>query len=299
MSRISDTTTPLEVTSNDQGGQNITGSQEVSNRLNGGAAEDLLLSAPLGDPNAGEFGSADVIDGGDGNDTIASLGGDDSVLGGVGNDIVLSNTGDDTVFGEQGQDTLLAGKGNDVVSGGLGDDVVYGDLGDDTLSGDDGNDIVLGGQGADSLSGGAGDDTLLGGEGSDTLIGGDGNDLLSGDRGADVMTGGVGNDTFAFSSYGNAANTPEAIGQDTITDFTTGSDKIGLEQSTFSAIGDTLEAAEFETTTQVDGASAAKVIYNSQTGELIYNPTTAAGDEVTIATLAGAPSINFGDFEIF
>ena len=299
MSRISDTTTALEVTGNNQGGMNITGSQERSNRINGDAAGDLILSAPLGSANAGELGSADAIDGADGNDTIASLGGNDSVLGGGGNDLVFSNTGNDTVFGEQGQDTLLAGKGNDLVSGGSGDDVVYGDLGDDTLSGGDGNDVVLGGQGADSLAGDAGNDTLSGGAGNDTLVGGDGNDLLLGDRGADVMTGGAGNDTFAFSGYGNAASTADALGQDTITDFTTGSDKIALEQSTFSAVGDALETTEFETATQVNGASAAKVIYNSQTGELIYNPTTAVGDEVTIATLSGAPAINFGDFEVF
>lgn len=296
MSRVSETTTPLSSAENAQGGKDIVGLQNEINRLNGGTGNDLITTAT---PEAGgSAGTSDIIDGGNGNDTIATYGGDDSVTGGIGNDILLGNTGDDTLMGEDGNDTLLGGQGNDSVSGGSGNDILSGDVGDDTLSGGDGNDLLFGGQGADSLAGDAGDDTLLGGQGSDTLVGGSGNDFMAGDQGADVLTGGEGNDTFAFLGYGKTESAA-ALGEDTITDFTTGSDKIALDRALFSAIGDTLEAAEFEKAAQVNGASEAKMIYNTQTGQLVYNPTTAEGDEVVIATLTGNPDLNFGDFELF
>lgn len=295
MSRVSETTTPLSSAENAQGGQDIVGLQSEINRLNGSVASDLITTAPLG--SLGSAGTNDAVDGGDNNDTIVSYGGDDSIAGGDGNDLLYGNTGNDTLLGDDGNDTLLGGKDNDSLSGGSGNDILSGDEGDDTVFGGDGNDILFGGQGADSLVGDAGNDTLLGGQGSDTVVGGSGNDFMSGDKGADVLTGGEGNDTFAFLGYGNTDS--KTLGEDTITDFATGADKIVLDRALFSAIGDTLEAAEFEKAAQVNGASAAKLLYNAQTGKLVYNPTTAEGDEVVIATLGGNPDVNFGDFELF
>jgi Ca2+-binding RTX toxin-like protein len=295
MSRVSETTTPLSSAENAQGGQDIVGLQSEINRLNGSVASDLITTAPLG--SLGSAGTNDAVDGGDNNDTIVSYGGDDSIAGGEGNDFLYGNTGNDTLLGDDGNDTLLSGQGNDSVSGGSGNDILSGDVGDDTMFGGERSDILFGGQGADSLAGGEGSDTLAGGQGSDTLLGGSGNDLMTGDRGADVLTGGEGNDTFGFLGYGNTDSS--TLGEDTITDFATGGDKIVLDRTLFSAIGDTLEAAEFEKAAQVNGASEAKMIYNTQTGQLVYNPTTAEGDEVVIASLTGNPDINFGDFELF
>lgn len=59
----------------------------------------------------------------------------------------------------------------------------------------------------------------MGGGGHDTLAGGFGGDVLAGGRGRDMLTGGAGRDTFAFSR-GN--------GQDTITDFELGIDRIKI-----------------------------------------------------------------------
>ena len=298
MSRVINTTDPSSLLEADSGGGfNLVGKIDESNRLNGGPEDDLILTAP---PDAGATaGVEDVIDGGDGNDTIAVYGGDDSVLGGSGNDLIFGNRGKDTLVGEEGDDSLFAGQENDYLDGGDGDDVISGDLGDDTVSGDTGNDLVFGGQGDDSLDGGDGDDTVHGGQGDDKIHGGSGNDLLFGDRGSDLLTGGEGQDTFAFAGHNNPGNTPEMISGDTITDFTSGNDKIALDGAVFSALGDTLEAVDFEKTTQVDGASSAKLIYNEETGELIYNPTSETGDEITIATLQGSPDLNLGDFEVF
>jgi Ca2+-binding RTX toxin-like protein len=101
----------------------------------------------------------------------------------------------------------VAGK---TLSGGNNNDSLNGGVGKDTLSGGNGNDI---------LNGNAGADVLNGDNGNDTLNGGAGDDLLNGGNGADVLSGGTGRDTFVLAK--NA-------GGDTITDFTDGSDLIGL-----------------------------------------------------------------------
>ena len=299
MSRVTDTTSPASTENNDRGGLNLTGRVEESNRLNGSDGDDLIFAA-LPELAASSV-TNDVIDGCEGDDIIVGFGGNDSLLGGEGNDLIFGNQGDDTLLGNGGGDVLLAGIGSDRVEAGAGDDIVSGDVDNDTLLGEAGNDIVYGGQGADEIDGGDGGDVLFGGQDSDSIRGGAGNDWIAGDQGADCLSGGVGSDTFSFNGYGNPENTVEEIGGDTITDFTTGEDKIALDRTVFSAIGDTLEAVEFLKTDNVAGASSAeliKLIYNPETGELIYNPTAAANDETIVAQLEGNPDLNLGDFEI-
>lgn len=106
--------------------------------------------------------------------------------------------------------------------------------GNNTFNGRVGKDTLSGGNGDDVLNGNAGGDILNGDNGNDTLDGGAGDDLLNGGNGADVLSGGTGKDTFVLAK--NA-------GGDTITDFTDGSDLIGLSgglsfgQLTISASG--------------------------------------------------------------
>ena len=78
------------------------------------------------------------------------------------------------------------------------------------MAGGDGNDTLDGGNGNDSMNGGAGTDTLLGGNGLDILNGGAGNDVLSGGNDADQ---------FVFTDLG---------GNDRVTDFQRGSDKLDV-----------------------------------------------------------------------
>ncbi|WP_445636281.1 Dystroglycan-type cadherin-like domain-containing protein [Nostoc sp. DSM 114161] len=127
--------------------------------------------------------------------------------------------------GSNSADNLIGTIGNDIINGGNGNDTIYGGAGNDSLDGGNGNDILYGdglmdgGAGNDTLNGGNGNDTLYGGGGTDYLSGGNGNDLLYGGAGSDILTGGNGNDIFAFAS---------GEGTDTITDFSKGSDLIGL-----------------------------------------------------------------------
>lgn len=82
------------------------------------------------------------------------------------------------------------------------------------------SDILDGRQDNDFLEGGRSNDNLTGAEGDDTLVGGSDSDTLIGLRGNDALTGNGNVDTFVFD---------RGAGTDTITDFTDGTDLIGLK----------------------------------------------------------------------
>lgn len=134
----------------------------------------------------------------------------------------------DRVHGDSAAEYVELGTGGDFAFLGGGDDYVFGDIGNDQLYGQDGNDTLLGARGKDFLSGAEGDDilegggqddVLRGGRGDDILDGGSENDLLNGGRDDDILTGGQGADTFQFGL---------TAGNDVITDFEDGIDRIDL-----------------------------------------------------------------------
>jgi len=100
---------------------------------------------------------------------------------------LLGTDGDDLLEGGNGKDTINAGLGNDTVNGGNGKDQLFGDLGDDTLLGGNSNDNLDGGEGNDVLDGGMSNDLLEGGAGTDLLMGGMGHDTLTGGADADTF----------------------------------------------------------------------------------------------------------------
>ena len=124
------------------------------------------------------------------------------------------------------------------ITGDAGVDTVTTGAGADTISGAGGNDVLTGGAGADTLNGGADNDTLNGGTGGDTLNGDAGNDTIDGDTGADTITGGAGNDTITLGGSDAAADTvvfganAAGNGNDTITEFETGTDKLNVDAMT-------------------------------------------------------------------
>ena len=143
-------------------------------------------------------------------------GGSDWLFGGEGDDTMNGGTGCDWLVGEEGADTITGGAHNDELYGGEGNDTIYGGAHDDEIYGGEGNDTIYGGAGADTIDGGADDDEIYGGAGADAITGGTGDD---------TMTGGAGADTFVFAA---------GHGNDAITDFDNGTDKIDL--SAFSSI---------------------------------------------------------------
>jgi hypothetical protein len=188
----------------------------------------------------------DSIDGGAGDDTVLGLNGDDTLSGGTGDDVLNGGAGDDILIGGEGDETYVVDSTGDVVleaedegldlvvaslawtlGANLEDLVIDGVRGfrgtgntlDNAITGNAGGNALIGRDGDDTLSGLGGNDTLNGGNGDDELIGGEGDDRLLGGRGNDTYTGGAGADTFVFSAR---------AGDDVITDFEVGVDKVSL-----------------------------------------------------------------------
>ena len=163
--------------------------------------------------------TSDLLLGGSGDDTLLGLSGGDSLLGEDGTDRLLGGSGRDSLDGGDGDDELHGGSGHDRLHGGYGEDLLDGGRHNDLLLGEGGNDKVKGGSGKDTLNGNSGNDLLLGGGGHDVLSGGSGRDTLLGHKGDDLLTGGSQADTFTFHKN---------QGNDTITDFTAGEDRIAI-----------------------------------------------------------------------
>ncbi|HEX8913679.1 MAG TPA: calcium-binding protein [Humisphaera sp.] len=164
-----------------------------------------------------------TVDGGNGNDLIATGDGNDRLTGGAGVDTLAGGAGDDTLDGGAGADNLFGGTGADTADysarttavtvtldgnrndGAAGEnDWLYVDIenvtggaGNDTITGNAFNNVLSGGAGNDTIRGGAGDDKITGGLGQDQLFGDAGNDSFfarSSPADKDTVDGGLGTD---------------------------------------------------------------------------------------------------------
>jgi Ca2+-binding RTX toxin-like protein len=216
--------------------------------LTGSKFNDTLLGNSADNGLDGYFGN-DVINGGDGNDTVYY------VFANKGVKVDLSITTAQNTVGE-GIDTITNVEN---VWGSFFSDKLSGTSGANFILGLDGNDVIKGGDGADTLDGAQGRDTvsyagssvgvqvdlnlqgvgpqvstgdangdvlngfedIIGSSLNDTLIGDGFSNAIDGGDGNDIMTGGGGADFFRF------ANNAFTDG-DSITDFTLGEDKIDL-----------------------------------------------------------------------
>ncbi len=181
--------------------------------IRGNAEANLLRGGDGDDTISGGEGGFDLILGGRGNDTMVATNDFSEYGGGSGRDVMFAENRFCIADGGGGIDTLVLSAFNgeyrlDMVTGQTNFDgesylnfenVLMGD-GDDTVTGTDGANKIMGGGGKDSLSGVGGNDRLVGDVGNDLLIGGAGNDFLSGGIGKDTMVGGAGNDTYLVDS---------------------------------------------------------------------------------------------------
>lgn len=228
-------------------------SSEIDYQL-GANLEDLLLQTgavngkgnDLANVISGTGSTANLLEGGKGNDTLDGGGGGDTLRGGIGNDVYIINavgaiveesvgqgkdrvisTLDFTIDNSQEIEILqldsgspIAGTGNDLANTiamlGAGAATLTGNGGNDTLTGAAGNDTLDGGLGNDVMTGAGGDDTMFGDDGKDKLSGGDGNDSLSGDAGVDTMIGGKGDDRFYVTDVGDVVTEAAGQGHDTV-----------------------------------------------------------------------------------
>lgn len=157
--------------------------------------DDPLGEVFIGDDNANSFGGTD------GYDLFIGKGGDDFFAGQDGPDVAYGDAGDDILDLGRGQNTAFGGGGNDI--------------------------IQAQGIGGSQIQGGPGDDDLTGSFDNDVILGGDGEDRIESLYGNDVLTGGDDADIFAFQ--GDLRIAFRGVGDDVITDFQNGLDKIEID----------------------------------------------------------------------
>ena len=212
--------------------------------------------------------SADILTGGAGDDTLNGLAGNDKLDGGAGADTMNGGAGGDTYYVDNAGDvvTELSGQGTDTVHTTIG----Y-TLGPNVENGvlDGSASIDLTGNAlANTLTGNDGDNFLYGLAASDKLIGFGGNDTLRGGIGADTLTGGLGADKFQFELGG---------GNDKVTDFVSGTDKVDLHL--------------------LAGVTSADLkIATTKSGTVVSVDTNHDGRFDFTITLTGVSHVDTGDF---
>ena len=238
-------------------------------------ARDTLIEnfvAGSGDDSVIGNEAANLLEGRGGDDELLGNGGNDILEGGAGNDMLEGGAGADRLTGGIGEDTAsyessdagvivrlhsLAARGGHAEGDTFAGPVtvqdtevpdiehLIGSSHDDILAGDLSNNTLMGRGGDDTLYGGpdGGDDRMYGENGNDRIFGGIGNDTIYGGTGDDVLSGGVDDDTFVFAP---------GSGDDTITDFTDGDDKIDLSAFADIASVDDLSMAQREDNVVID-----------------------------------------------
>ena len=171
-------------------------------RIYGGSGPDLLSGADA---------TANLLNGGPGDDALWGLGQNDTLTGGPGADDLNGGAGVDMAsYAERttAQPVVvdiddLSDDGGSADQNGAGTrDNVRSDV--EAVTGGGGGDRLTGSNAPNTLSGGGGADSLLGLGGDDALVGGVGDDLLDGGLGADAMNGSTGSDTATYAPRGAA-----------------------------------------------------------------------------------------------
>ena len=253
-----DTLTGIENVTAGSFGDKLYGNSD-DNSLSGEKGNDLLQGGV----------GADTLDGGDGEDTadysdktadvevtlndstdaIVMVGGfEEDTIKNIEN--ISAGSGDDVLTGDTNANKLSGGAGDDFLSGSAGKDQLDGGSGIDTADYSDKtnkvevnlnisnfSNVKVNGIVEDSIRNienittGSGDDILKGDLKANDFSGGGGDDLINGGLGNDVLTGGSGSDKFIFNTKLNSTTN-----LDEITDFVSGTDKIGLSKSIFGSI---------------------------------------------------------------
>jgi len=112
-------------------------------------------------------------------------------------------------------------------------------------------------------------------------------------KGNDTLTGGAGVDKFVFDTAPNATKN-----HDTITDFTSGEDKIALKGSLFKKLGSSVDASEiwFKDSGEPQGQKG-YLVYEESTGALSYDKDgSGKAAAVQIALIGVHEELQASDF---
>jgi Ca2+-binding RTX toxin-like protein len=171
-------------------------------------------------------------------DTLIGNGSANIINGGLGNDTMAGVDGGDFLYGEAGNDSLEGGDGNDTLDGGAGADTA-----DYSKVAGTGVTVNLSLVGPQLVSASEGSDTLIqvenltGSTFADTLTGNGSANIINGGLGNDTMVGGGGNDTY-FDNLGDTITEALSSGSDTV-NTTRNSYKLpdNVERVNFTGIG--------------------------------------------------------------
>ena len=289
-----------------------------------GNALDNFLYAGTGD---------NVIDGGDGIDTVSFYYGATGTVGITASLVTgkASGSGIDTLanieqlYGTNNADSFTGDAkanyfytyaGNDILDGGAGADTMVGGDGNDIYHVDNAGDVVsetsaLAAGGIDqvvssiSYSLGANVEKLqlldgtingTGNELANTIVGGAGSNVINGGLGNDVLTGGAGADYFVFNTaLDGTANV------DRITDFSTVYDTIRLENAVFTKLAatGTLGANNFKVIGSAPLDADDFILYDKASGYLYYDADgSGAGAAVKFALVGVNLALTSADFTV-
>ena len=240
-----------------------------------------------------------IINGDTGNDTIKSIGSYSTFVGGLGNDIIYSNSyaavikynkgdGNDTIYGYNSTDTIqiinsdynTTTSGQDVIISIDNDKMILKDAKDESLNIKvvtatlkDLETINLKNKDKSPYSAAANIGTInaskrkkavkiIGNSNDNSIVGSIKNDTLIGGNGNDTLTGGKGRDLFVHAS-----------GDDVISDYKVGQDKIKLEGT--SIISSSISGADVKLTTtkgtlDLKGIKGKKVTINASSKNASY-----------------------------
>ena len=239
-----------------------------------------------------------------GNDTIHSKGGNDTITTASGNDTVYLGDGTYTVDLGAGNDKVYLTTNASSINGNTGTDEavvrafdgfvdVYIDLKFSTyfvpskLTAQDGMDVSLESFEKVTIEGNVAA-TILGTAAADTLVGDAGADIITGRGGADTLTGGSKSDKFIFESGDTGITEATA---DTITDFSTGTDKIDVDNPGTYVEADGTSTADFAAFITAANAS---LTTNSDDIYAQYN-FTGAGNTLVVIDENKSGTVNTGD----
>ena len=241
-------------------------------------------------------GSGFVLNGDSYVETLAAAPGTDAIniTGNLLSQRIVGNAGNNVLStGGGGVDTLDGGQGNDTYR-------VHGTV---SILDDGGTDILYT-SGSFRLFTNAGIEAistavqarteaidLTGNEVAQTVVGNFGTNILDGRGGNDTLVGLAGPDTFAFTTALGTGNV------DTIQDFVSGSDRIGLASDVFAAVtAGGITAGEFVTGTAATSAES-RLLYDQASGRLFYDAdANGAGAAVLFAQLAPNTALAVSDF---
>jgi Ca2+-binding RTX toxin-like protein len=250
-----------------------------------------------------------------GNAPINATGNDEGnqLLGNSGNNILNGGIGNDFLLGGEGVDTLIGGTGKDFYSVDNNSDLIIENTneGEDfvisivsyTLSANVEN-LSLDDKGDIKGIGNTLNNNIIGNRGNNFLDGKAGNDTLNGNTGNDTITGGSGSDRFVYKFD----NIDRDLDVDTITDFTSGIDRIVLSKNIFTALKSLAGngfSVDSEFTMVADdravATSKALIVYSAATKHLFYNqngsnPGLGSGKQFVI--LNGVTNLSAKDFVI-